>query len=81
MENNLAKGEYNELSEEEKRNFLDEVNKLCEKSIIIYGFLINQIHEHKMPPVPPAPNVSSSIINGDKIVYEKQKDEKDNKDS
>ena len=81
MENNLAKGEYNELSEEEKRNFLDEVNKLCEKSIIIYGFLIKQKHEHKMQTVTPATKLSSSIINGEKIVYEKKKDEKDNKDS
>lgn len=70
------KGEYEEISDDEKRIFLVEVDKLCRKSINMYSFLLDQIHKHKMPPLPPASGISSSIsLDGNRIVYKEKEDE------
>jgi len=70
------KGEYEEISDDERRIFLDEVDILCKKSINIYSFLLDQIHKHKMPQLPPAPGVASTVnLDGNRVIYEKDEDE------
>lgn len=70
------KGTYGELPTEERDIFLTEVGELCNKSLTIYSFLIDQIHKHKLPEIVSATGVHSSItLEGKKVVYEKKENE------
>lgn len=60
---------YDELSDEEKEIFKQEVGDLCSKSVNIYNLLIEQIHRYKTP-LPVVGNIMSSVTEeGDKIFY------------
>lgn len=60
---------FDELSVKEKRNFLKAVSELCNKSVTVYNFLINQIHLYQTP-LDPVGDIHSTITeDGEKIIH------------